>query len=323
MKQIKIASPGRINLIGEHIDYNDGFVLPAAIDKFILLTLMLNGSDSRCTIKSKGFDSVLVVDLNNIGQGTEGWHNYVLGVLNEIQKLNSGLRGFDCSMESNVPVGSGVSYQFNINEPDNNNALHGMVYNKRFVFIDEKITGSGASVKLAYHETQSSTGFPFTYSIYLEYVFTQSTLDLNVEIRNTDFKIFPFTLGWHPYFISDDLYNSSFLFDSNLKLKLDNRNITEGIINNENHNNFKMKDQFLDDCFILKTQNVSFLTPSYSLELRTSEKNSFLQLYTPPHKNAIAIEPTTGVSDSFNNEIGLKILKPNEGYKISWTLELK
>ncbi|QCX40372.1 aldose 1-epimerase [Aureibaculum algae] len=217
----------------------------------------------------------------------------------------------------------GNSYQFNINEPDNNNALHGMVYNKRFVFIDEKITGSGASVKLAYHETQSSTGFPFTYSIYLEYVFTQSTLDLNVEIRNTDFKIFPFTLGWHPYFISDDLYNSSFLFDSNLKLKLDNRNITEGIINNENHNNFKMKDQFLDDCFILKTQNVSFLTPSYSLELRTSEKNSFLQLYTPPHKNAIAIEPTTGVSDSFNNEIGLKILKPNEGYKISWTLELK
>ena len=217
----------------------------------------------------------------------------------------------------------GDSYQFNINELDNNNALHGMVYNKRFVFIDEKITDSGASVKLAYHETQSSTGFPFTYSIYLEYVFTQSTLDLNVEIRNTDFKIFPFTLGWHPYFISDDLYNSSFLFDSNLKLKLDNRNITEGIINNENHNNFKMKDQFLDDCFILKTQNVSFLTPSYSLELRTSEKNSFLQLYTPPHQNVIAIEPTTGVSDSFNNEIGLKILKPNEVYKISWTLEVK
>jgi galactokinase len=109
MKQIKIASPGRINLIGEHIDYNDGFVLPAAIDKFIFLTLKLNGSDSLCTIKSKGFDSILVVDLNNIGQGNEGWHNYVLGVLNEIQKLNSGLRGFDCSMESNVPVGSGVS----------------------------------------------------------------------------------------------------------------------------------------------------------------------------------------------------------------------
>lgn len=109
MKEIKIASPGRINLIGEHIDYNDGFVLPAAIDKYIYLTLKINGDDDRCTIKSKGFDSVLVVDLNNLGQGTEGWHNYVLGVLSEIQKLTPGLKGFDCSMESNVPVGSGVS----------------------------------------------------------------------------------------------------------------------------------------------------------------------------------------------------------------------
>jgi galactokinase len=108
-KEIKIASPGRINLIGEHIDYNDGFVLPAAIDKHIYLTFKANGDDSRCTIKSKGFDSVLVVDLNNLGKGTEGWHNYVLGVLSEIQKLTQGLRGFDCSMESNVPVGSGVS----------------------------------------------------------------------------------------------------------------------------------------------------------------------------------------------------------------------
>jgi len=109
IRQIKVASPGRINLIGEHIDYNDGFVLPAAIDKFILLTLNLNGTDARCSIKSKGFDSVLVVDLNNIGKGTEGWHNYILGVLNEIQKLNSGLKGFDCIIESNVPIGSGVS----------------------------------------------------------------------------------------------------------------------------------------------------------------------------------------------------------------------
>lgn len=109
MKEIKIASPGRINLIGEHIDYNHGFVLPAAIDKYIYLTLKVNGENYRCTIKSKGFDSFLVVDLNKLGQVTEGWHNYVLGVLNEIQKLTSEVRGFDCSIESNVPVGSGVS----------------------------------------------------------------------------------------------------------------------------------------------------------------------------------------------------------------------
>ena len=104
---IKISSPGRINLIGEHLDYNDGYVLPAAIDKTITMTFEPNGNPYRCTIKSKGFDSVLVADLRKLEKGTEGWHNYVLGVLFEIQQLTDKLRGFDCVMETNVPIGSG------------------------------------------------------------------------------------------------------------------------------------------------------------------------------------------------------------------------
>ncbi|WP_242528087.1 galactokinase [Allomuricauda sp. CAU 1633] len=106
---LEVSSPGRINLIGEHTDYNDGFVLPAAIDKSITMRFRANGSITRCTIKSRGFDSVLVVDLAKIDKGTEGWHNYVLGVLNEMQLLTQGLKGFDCEMETNVPAGSGVS----------------------------------------------------------------------------------------------------------------------------------------------------------------------------------------------------------------------
>ncbi|WP_350287735.1 galactokinase [uncultured Croceitalea sp.] len=108
-RTLKIASPGRINLIGEHIDYNDGFVLPAAIDKCIYFTLRANGSENRCTIKSKGFDSILVLDLKSFEKGTEGWHNYVLGVIYEIQSLTDKVAGFDCEIESKVPVGSGVS----------------------------------------------------------------------------------------------------------------------------------------------------------------------------------------------------------------------
>lgn len=109
MKKIKISSPGRINLIGEHTDYNDGFVLPAAIDKRLHLTLNKNGHKASCTIKSKGFGNVLLLDLENLEKGTEGWHNYVIGVIAELQKLGCNLEGFDCEMESFVPVGSGVS----------------------------------------------------------------------------------------------------------------------------------------------------------------------------------------------------------------------
>ncbi|NKI33052.1 galactokinase [Croceivirga thetidis] len=106
---LKVSSPGRINLIGEHVDYNDGFVLPAAIDKRIYMTFKENGHENRCTVKSKGFDSTLVIDLENLEKGTEGWHDYVLGVINEIQKIGCSLKGFDCQMESKVPIGSGVS----------------------------------------------------------------------------------------------------------------------------------------------------------------------------------------------------------------------
>lgn len=109
MNEITIASPGRINLIGEHTDYNDGYVLPAAIDKCIYMTLKTNGTKSRCTIRSKGFDTILVADLFDLKPGTEGWHNYVLGVLNELQLLTQSVKGFDCEMKTNVPVGSGVS----------------------------------------------------------------------------------------------------------------------------------------------------------------------------------------------------------------------
>ena len=216
----------------------------------------------------------------------------------------------------------GNTYQFDINEKKLNNAIHGLVYNKTFEVISEEASKNHAFVKLAYHEKKASNGFPFTYSIYLEYVLKENTLDLNIEIKNTDSNTFPFTLGWHPYFLSKDLFKSSFIFDSNLKLKTNNRNITEEIIPNDHADGFKVDKQPLDDCFMLDSNTISFITPSYILELKSSEKNCFLQLYTPPHKNTIAIEPTTGVSDSFNNDIGLKTLQPDDSYSVSWYLKI-
>jgi aldose 1-epimerase len=85
---------------------------------------------------------------------------------------------------------------------------------------------------------------------------------------------------------------------------------------------FLIEDKTLDDCFAIDSNEIVFETPQYSFALKSSEKNSFLQLYTPPHPNAIAIEPTTGISDSFNNGVGLKTLKPNDTYYINWNLKI-
>lgn len=107
--EIHLTSPGRINLIGEHVDYNDGFVLPAAIDKTIHLKFTKNGTQHDASVRSKGFDGVLRINLENVQKSTTGWENYLLGVLFEIQQLKEGLAGFDCEIESFLPIGSGVS----------------------------------------------------------------------------------------------------------------------------------------------------------------------------------------------------------------------
>ena len=213
-------------------------------------------------------------------------------------------------------------YQFEINQTDENNAIHGLVYNKTFELIDQKTTKDEAMVKLKYDEQNYAKGFPYTYTVILKYILTKDSIDLNITVKNTDTKTFPFTIGWHPYFNSSDLFKSSLSFKSNETIFFNKRNITLGIKHIDIDDEFMIKDKTLDDCFVLDPNEILFETPNYSFVLSSSEKDSFLQLYTPAHPNTIAIEPTTGVSDSFNNGIGLKILKPNDAYNIYWNIKL-
>lgn len=216
----------------------------------------------------------------------------------------------------------GTTFEFPINEEANNNALHGLVFNKTFKVLDKVSTKDGASVKLIYEEQNKSTGFPFTYTIELEYILTETSLDLKVTVTNTDTKNLPFTLGWHPYFLSDNLSESTLTFESSKKMVFNDQMITVNTMDNPDDSQLKIEDKQLDDCWELDKTDVIFSTPNYNLSIDTSEKNSFLQAYTPPFKNVIAIEPTTGVSDSFNNKIGLKVLTPTNSYQVNWSLKL-
>lgn len=100
-------SPGRINLIGEHVDYNDGFVLPAAINKGIYFAILLNDQD-RINCYSIDFDESISLKFSEVKK-MDSWKNYVLGVVNELQLLNLPLKGFDCVFGGNIPIGGGLS----------------------------------------------------------------------------------------------------------------------------------------------------------------------------------------------------------------------
>ena len=100
-------SPGRINLIGEHVDYNDGFVMPAAIDKGVYYALAANGTEI-IHFYSLDFDENFSINVAGIKK-SDGWKNYVLSVVNEFLISGKSIKGFDCVFGGDIPRGAGMS----------------------------------------------------------------------------------------------------------------------------------------------------------------------------------------------------------------------
>lgn len=107
--EVRVISPGRINLIGEHTDYNNGFVMPTAIDKKIFFDFRRNLTQDICKIYSLTYNSYFEFDLTSFSKAEDSWKNYLLGVIDEIQKLGKQLKGFDCIIKSELPIGAGIS----------------------------------------------------------------------------------------------------------------------------------------------------------------------------------------------------------------------
>lgn len=102
-----ICSPGRVNLLGEHIDYNDGYVLPCAINKGVYCAIAPNGSD-KVRVFSRDFDELFETDIHKLEPDGD-WKNYILGVIDEMQKAGRVLSGFDCVLGGNIPIGAGLA----------------------------------------------------------------------------------------------------------------------------------------------------------------------------------------------------------------------
>ena len=106
---ICVFSPGRINIIGEHTDYNDGFVFPAAVDKGIAAAIQKSNSGNSTAI-ALDKDETVVFELDALKPSKEGrWENYVFGVVAEIQNRNKIIGDFNIIFKGNIPGGAGMS----------------------------------------------------------------------------------------------------------------------------------------------------------------------------------------------------------------------
>lgn len=194
-----VLSPGRINIIGEHIDYNDGYVLPAAIDKIICFAFQKNNTN-RSKIIAIDLDEAFEVEVNT-GVSFDGkvWTNYLRGVLNQLINDGFSLNGFDCVFSSNIPIGAGLSssaalecgFLFGINE----------LFHLDIKPIDIVLMGQKAE-----HWAGINCGIMDQFSS----VFGQENKVIKIDCRTLEFE----------YYSADFNDYSLVLFDSNVKHSL-------------------------------------------------------------------------------------------------------
>lgn len=105
--EVIAQAPGRVNLIGEHTDYNEGFVLPAAIDRWVVVAARAR-LDRRVRIYAARYGEIVEFSVDDTAGAQGNWADYPKGVVREFQHLGHGLCGFDAAMVGDVPMGAGL-----------------------------------------------------------------------------------------------------------------------------------------------------------------------------------------------------------------------
>ena len=109
MQSIVVKAPGRINLIGEHTDYNNGFVLPAAIQQAAIVSISKR-TDNQIHLTAIDIPDEMVIDsFDHIIKSDKQWANYIIGVIAQIHKKFPLPNGFNLALTSDIPVGAGIS----------------------------------------------------------------------------------------------------------------------------------------------------------------------------------------------------------------------
>ncbi len=108
LHQLMVKSPGRINLIGEHTDYNLGFVLPAAIDKAIYIAVGKK-ADKTISLTAADLNESIVINIEALQPQDLQWPNYLLGIADQLIKNGHPISGFNAVIAGDVPLGAGLS----------------------------------------------------------------------------------------------------------------------------------------------------------------------------------------------------------------------
>jgi aldose 1-epimerase len=292
-------------------------------------TITLKDVDGGCTAEVYAFGGLLnafTIPIN------DSFLNVVDGFLNvqdAIQNITNGYKStklspFVCRMKHG-------SYSFHQKEYTVQksylgvHAIHGILFDAVFEIKNCDANNDKAEVELFHHYTATDAGYPFNFEITVTY-----TLEANNKlsiatsiIHQNEFPI-PYADGWHPYFtLGENVDDCTLEFDSNTTLEFDDNLIPTGklLVDNRFAKEQQLKNISLDNCFVLdplvQQPQCVFKGSKAMLMIKADTAYPYLQIYTPPHRQSIAIENLSAAPDAFNNGIGLQLLLPNQPYIFS------
>ncbi|MBL7816868.1 MAG: aldose 1-epimerase [Saprospiraceae bacterium] len=217
-------------------------------------------------------------------------------------------------------VFGGKTYQFEINNADTQNSIHGFGKNVPMTVKKVETNDQMAKIHCTWQHDGSHPAYPFRFTFSVIMTLKNSDFEIELRFKNDDEQAIPVGLGWHPYFImSEKVDDTSLQMPDSQLIVIDERMLPTG--EKQDYSAFKNLTKIgstsLDNGFFIteKGEKASVILQSerghlhYWQEIGAAKWN-FVQIFTPPHRQSIAVEPMTCNIDAFNNQDGLVLLTP-------------
>ncbi len=241
---------------------------------------------------------------------------------------SANLSPFPCRLLDGKYTFKGKEYEFLKKDADGN-AIHGLLVDKPFQKVDTKEGDDGISASFIYEYRHEDSGYPFDYNCEVTYTLHEdNSMTLATRVKNMGDEELPIVDGWHPYFKTGSKVNNCKLqFHAHQMLEFDDKLIPTGkyLPYTKFLKARELGREEIDNSFILDenaAQPVCTLQDvenNISIYICPTENYPILQIYTPPHRESIAIETLSGAPDAFNNELGLTLLGAGEEKEFSVT----
>jgi aldose 1-epimerase len=240
------------------------------------------------------------------------------------------LSPFPCRIARAAYRFAGKEYVFSRSFRDGT-AIHGLLYDKPFTITDEAADGFSASLTLQYQYRKEDAGYPFKYNCLVKYILhPENLLEIGTTVTNLDDSAIPIADGWHPYFRLGGRIDDWLLrFNAEAIVEFDDQLIPSGrLLKFDGFNQERpIGNTQLDNCYVIAREGsgpvCTLFNPGSGLRIAIFPDAGYpyLQIFTPPGRQSVAIENLSAAPDCFNNNMGLTLLSP--GHSQTFTANYK